>query len=175
MQRSQIPDDHDVKMRYIFYSLDPEENYNVQVLPGAAISSLTPTIDNLQKGEIRKLSQLTRSAITSVWNSVNIGTDSRARFMNFRDYEVALSAIFVLSIASAAILDLPTKPSGGTSVVPISVLIKKPTSVPLALASRSRNSPSSVLAALASNRILSMFSALAICLALPIMLNLLKL
>ena len=106
MQRSQIPDDHDVKMRYIFYSLDPEENYNVQVLPGAAISSLTPTIDNLQKGEIRKLSQLTRSAITSVWNSVNIGTDSRARFMNFRDYEVALSAIF----GTANPTDWPTDP-----------------------------------------------------------------
>ena len=94
MQQSQIPNDHDVKMRYIFYSLDPEDNYNVQVLPETAIASSTPAIDNLQRGEIKKLSQLTREAITSVWNSINIGTDSRARFMNFRDYEVALSAIF---------------------------------------------------------------------------------
>jgi hypothetical protein len=94
MQQSQIPNDHDVKMRYIFYSLDPEDNYNVQVLPAAASASSTPAIDNLEKGETKKLSQLTRDAITSVWNSITIGTDRRARFMNFRDHEAALSTIF---------------------------------------------------------------------------------
>ncbi len=90
---SQIPNDHDTRLRFVFYALDPEENYNVQVVPVGSTTQAAPISDN-QRGDVKEVKKLTAAAITARWNSITPGTDTNARFMNYNPFKAAFDYFF---------------------------------------------------------------------------------